>query len=100
MDKKFEPLTESYYYILLCLYNGPNHGYGIIQDTLDLTDQRLKIGSGTMYGAISNMMKKGWIIERIDQLNEYNRKRLYELTIEGRNILIEEIQRIKELIVG
>ena len=42
MGKKVEPLTESYFYILLCLANGPNHGYGIMQRTKELSDRGSK----------------------------------------------------------
>ena len=65
--KKSEPLSESYYYILLCLSKGANHGYGIMQMAEKLSDGEVKIGSGTMYGATSNMMKKGWIEETFSQ---------------------------------
>ena len=65
MLNKNEPLTESYFYILLCLYRGASHGYGIMQETERLSGGRVKIGSGTMYGATGNMMKKGWIRETI-----------------------------------
>lgn len=100
MREKNEPLTESYYYILLCLYNKPNHGYGIMQDTERLSEGAVKIGSGTMYGATSNMMKKGWIREIISQNPDDKRKRLYELTQEGRKVLEAEITRLKRLIDG
>lgn len=93
----FEPLTESYFYILLCLYQGPNHGYGIMQDVLQLTDNRLRIGSGTMYGAVSNMIKKGWIVE-IKGTDEDRRKRLYKLTEDGTEILNFEVTRLNELV--
>lgn len=98
MSEKYEPLTESYYYILLCLYKGPSHGYGIMQDTLKLSEGRVKIGSGTMYGATSNMIKKKWIIETKSNNSEGDRKRLYELTTAGREILLYEISRLKKLI--
>lgn len=100
MKEKYEPLTESYYYILLCLYNKPNHGYGIMQDTEKLSQGTVKIGSGTMYGATGNMMKKGWIREIMSQNPDDKRKRLYELTPIGRNVLEEEITRLKRLIDG
>ena len=48
MGKQTEPLTESYFYILLCLYSGDNHGYGIMQMTEQLSGGRVRIGSGTM----------------------------------------------------
>ena len=47
--KKQEPLTESYFYILLCLYDRPRHGYGIMQKVAAISDGNVKIGSGTMY---------------------------------------------------
>lgn len=100
MSIKDEPLTESYYYILLCLYDKPNHGYGIMQDADRLSEGSVKIGSGTMYGATSNMIKKGWIIETTSNNPADKRKRLYELTSEGKRVLDEEILRLKRLIKG
>lgn len=98
MLEKQEPLTESYFYILLCLYNGPNHGYGIMQQTAELSEGHVKIGSGTMYGATNNMMKKNWIRETLSTNPEDKRKRLYELTVLGREVLENEILRIKHLV--
>lgn len=95
--KLAEPLTESYFYILLCLYGGPKHGYGIMQQTQELTGGRVKIGSGTMYGAMSNMMKKGWIEECMDSADG-ERRRSYRLTDAGRRTLEAERERLKELL--
>lgn len=96
--KKQEPLTESYFYILLCLYDRPRHGYGIMQKAASISDGNVKIGSGTMYGAVSNMLKKGWIIEIESDDPEDKRKRLYQLTQEGRTVLNEEISRLRLLV--
>ena len=95
MGKQSEPLTESYFYILLCLYAGDNHGYGIMQMTEQLSGGRVKIGSGTMYGATGNMLRKGWIIERPEIGGE--RRRMYRMTDEGRRVFLEEYRRISEL---
>ncbi len=100
MITKNEPLTESYYYILLCLYNKPNHGYGIMQDTAKLSENTVKIGSGTMYGATSNMMKKGWIREQSSTDPADRRKRLYEITFAGKAVLEDELKRLKRLVGG
>lgn len=97
MSRK-EPLTESYFYILLCLYREEMHGYGIMQETARITDNRVKIGSGTMYGAVGNMMKKGWIQE-IDNPAD-DRKKLYRLTREGREVFTGELERVKELVAN
>ena len=85
MEPKREPLTESYFYILLCLYSHANHGYGIMQEAGRLSGGRVKIGSGTMYGAVSNMIKKGWIMESDEESEElqnrgqgFSRERLIE----------------------
>jgi DNA-binding PadR family transcriptional regulator len=98
MGNKIEPLTESYYYILLCLYKGANHGYGIMQDSLALSGGNVKIGSGTMYGATSNMMKKGWILETKSDEPGDERKRQYQLTAKGKEVLEQEVFRLKKLI--
>ncbi len=94
---KTEPLTESYFYILLCLYHNPMHGYGIMQETQRLSNGRVKIGSGTMYGAVSNMLKKNWINEIKCMQSDEKNKRLYELTETGKDILESEIKRLHEL---
>ena len=96
MANKTEPLTESYLFILLCLYRGPNHGYGIMQQTLALSNGSVRIGSGTMYGATSQMMKKGWIEEC--PIDGFDRKRQYRLTETGKRVLLEEIARLRHLI--
>ena len=96
--KKSEPLSESYYYILLCLSKGANHGYGIMQMAEKLSDGEVKIGSGTMYGATSNMMKKGWIEETFSQEPGQERRRLYTLTDGGKATLENEIGRLKRML--
>ena len=96
--KKTEPLSESYYYILLCLAKGANHGYGIMQMTEKLSQGDVTIGSGTMYGATSNMMKKGWIREIMSDEPGFERRRLYQLTDAGREVLRQEIARLRRML--
>ncbi len=96
--KKSEPMSESYYYILLCLAKGANHGYGIMQMTDTLSKGDVKIGSGTMYGATGNMMKKGWIKEILSNEPGVERRRLYQLTDEGREALRTEIKRLRRML--
>ena len=91
-------MSESYYYILLCLAKGANHGYGIMQMTEKLSGGDVKIGSGTMYGATGNMMKKGWIREIISNEEGLERRRLYQLTDAGREALRTEIARLRRML--
>lgn len=96
--KKSEPMSESYYYILLCLSKGASHGYGIMQMTERLSGGDVKIGSGTMYGATTNMMKKGWITEVMSDEPGTERKRLYSLTDSGKEALRNEIARLRRML--
>lgn len=88
-------LTEAVYYILLALYK-PMHGYGIMQYVKELSNDRVSLGPGTLYGAINTMLKKGWIKALEGSPN--SRKKEYEITDEGRMIIVGEIQRLEELI--
>ncbi len=96
--KNSEPMSESYYYILLCLAKGANHGYGIMQQTKELSGGDVVIGSGTMYGATNNMIKKGWITEIMSNEPGLERRRLYQLTESGREALRTEIGRLKRML--
>lgn len=96
--KKQEPLTESYFYILLCLYKGPNHGYGIMQDTKEISNNRVKLGSGTLYTAISKMIEKDWIEESKIKSEEDERRKNYQITDLGKEVLFKEVDRIKSLL--
>ena len=96
--KRSEPMSESYYYILLCLAKGANHGYGIMQMTEKLSGGEVTIGSGTMYGATGNMMKKGWIREILSDEPGVERRRLYQLTEDGREALRGEIARLRRML--
>ena len=98
MKNKAEPLSESYFYILLCLSKGANHGYGIMKLTEQLSEGQVKIGSGTMYGATSNMIKKGWIKEIVSDEPGSEKKRLYTLTPEGTEAFKAEVNRLKRML--
>ena len=88
-------LTEAVYYILLSLMQ-PLHGYGIMQNVEQLSGRRLRLASGTLYGAISSMLDKGWITA-LDGAAD-SRKKEYVITEAGRDILRAEYTRLKELV--
>lgn len=93
---KHNPLTEAVFYILLAVRK-PNHGYGIIQEVEELTDGRVKMGAGTLYGAIQSLTKKGWI--RIYSEDTQSRKKKeYLITDTGREVFREERNRLAELL--
>lgn len=95
MEKKI-PLTEAVFYILLALRK-PNHGYGIIQEVEKLTDGRVVLGAGTLYGAIQSLTQKGWICI-FSEDTASRRKKEYLITQKGMEIFREEQKRLNELI--
>lgn len=88
-------LTEAVYYILLSLTE-PLHGYGIIQNAERLSSGRVKLAAGTLYGAINNLIEKGWIEALPEETS--SRKKEYIITQTGREILMAEIERLRELL--
>lgn len=89
-------LTEAVYYILLSLVRQPNHGYGIIKDVELISSGRFRLVSGTLYGALSTLQRKKWIVPLSVKAN--SRQKKYMITELGKNALISEIQRFKELV--
>lgn len=85
-------MTETAFYILLALTE-PRHGYGITKFVAELTENRIKLGSGTVYGTLTKMQKDG-LIEVYD---DTDKKIVYNITDTGRQVLRTEVQRIKLL---
>ncbi|MEL7654539.1 MAG: helix-turn-helix transcriptional regulator [Bacillota bacterium] len=94
-NKESIALTEAVYYILLSLYE-PLHGYGIMQNVAILSNGRVNLAAGTLYGAISTLLEKGWIKALPGETN--SRRKEYEITESGKSIVRNEIQRLKELL--
>ena len=96
MDDKlrriYVPMTESGFYILYCLQQ-PQHGYGISQQVREMTGGEVVIGAGTMYGSLSKMEKDGLIAF----VAEEEKRRLYQITALGQEILDTELRRIERL---
>ena len=88
-------LTEAVFYTLLVLH-APLHGYGIMQETKRLTDGRLVLSAGTLYGAISSLLDKGWI-EALPAAEDSRRKE-YVITPAGRLVARNELTRLHELV--
>ncbi|MBR5066000.1 MAG: PadR family transcriptional regulator [Oscillospiraceae bacterium] len=96
MDDKirriYVPMTESGFYILYCLQT-PQHGYGISQQVRKMTAGAVNISAGTMYGALSKMEKDGLIKFH----SEVEKRKLYNITELGEEVLSAETARIDRL---
>ena len=89
-------LTESTYYILLSLYT-PQHGYGIMQRAEALSEGRVRLAAGTLYGALTSLCDKGWI-EPLPVMDA--RKKEYKLTAKGLVVLKNELTRLRQLVAN
>lgn len=99
-------LTEAVYYILLSLME-PMHGYGIMQNVERLSGGRVKLAAGTLYGAINTLLEKGWIVAAEDDSSgrsfshdKGNRKKEYLITEQGKEVLQDELTRLRELLAN
>lgn len=90
--KVYVPMTETGFYILLCLQQ-EMHGYSIVQKVKELTDGEILISPGTLYGSLSKMEKDGLI----RFIREEEKRKIYEITSLGIDVLQKEKERIARL---
>jgi DNA-binding PadR family transcriptional regulator len=89
------------FHILLALASEERHGYGILQEVAQLTDDELQMEPGTLYRAIHRMLKDGWVVESARRpaadLDD-ERRRYYRLTPLGRRVASAEADRLWRLV--
>ena len=98
------PLTEPTFLVLLSLVVEPKHGYAIMKDTKALSEGRVVLSTGTLYGALKRLLKQGWIA-RLDDAEDLGesagrQRKAYALTRLGRRILDAEIARLQSLVAA
>jgi DNA-binding PadR family transcriptional regulator len=90
------PLTEPVLLILLSLAPQPRHGYSILKDVEQMSDGRVLLSTGTLYGALRRLLDEKWI-ERFEEDDPSRGRQAYRLTPNGRRNLQLEINRMKQL---
>ena len=96
----FLPLTPAVFHILLALADGEKHGYAVMQEVEEMTEGKVQMGPGTLYGSIKRMLAAGLIEEsddRPDPTLDDERRRYYRQTGLGRKVLRLETERMAEL---
>jgi len=92
------PLTEPVLLILLSLAGQPQHGYAILKDVERMSDGRVVLSTGTLYGAIRRLLDYDWIERFKEKKEDVSRGRqAYRLTAQGRRNLQVEIDRMKRI---
>jgi DNA-binding PadR family transcriptional regulator len=91
-----KPLSEPVLLILTSLADQPRHGYALIKDIEALSGGRVRMSTGTLFGALRRLLDDAWI-ERFEQADTSRQKQTYRLTGEGRTQLQWELDRMKQL---
>lgn len=100
--KTAEPLSEAVFFILLSIHLEPKHGYAILKEVEFLSEERIHLSTGTLYGAIKRLLERELIVQV--QIQEESPppsrrpRKLYALTNSGREVLEGEIQRMKTIL--
>ncbi len=87
------PMTEAMYYVLLTLMN-PSHGYGLMQAITEVSNGRVHMGPGTLYGVLARMQKD----ELIELADDDGRRKTYAVTADGEQALRQEYQRLAAML--
>ena len=90
------PLSEPVLLILVSLASEPRHGYALMKDIEALSNGRVRLSTGTLYGALHRLLADSWI-ERFEQKDTSREKQAYRLTPLGRRQLQLELDRMKQL---
>lgn len=93
MKHKLLPLSETMHYILLALRE-PLHGYAVMQKIERISKGTVTLAAGTLYGAIENLNKHGWI----KPVGNLGRRKIYMITPEGSTILNMEQERLLHIL--
>ena len=91
-----EPLSEPVFFLLTSLAKEPLHGYALMKDIEEMSNGRVRLSTGTLYGALRRLLEWGWI-ERFATGDTSRDKQAYRLTSLGRRQLQGEVARLNEL---
>ena len=95
------PLSPAVFHILLALSAGERHGYGIMREVAAISHGQVRIGPGTLYRSLRQMLDAGMVEEsdeRPDPALDDERRRYYRLTGFGRQVAQGEAMRLARLV--
>jgi len=104
--RSFLPLTPAVFHVLLSLVDATRHGYGISKDVEERTAGDVKLGPGTLYGTLNRLVSAGLVRETAAAEpdaggagdDDRGRRRYYELTPLGRDVVALEAERLAQLV--
>jgi DNA-binding PadR family transcriptional regulator len=101
-SEDYLPLTEATFYVMLSMAAERRHGYAILKDVKALSQGRVVLSTGTLYGALSRLLDAG-LIERVEEEDPAlvgRPRKFYCLTHRGRRTMEAEVKRMRDLLVA
>jgi len=95
------PLTPAMFHVLLALADEDKHGYAILKEVAEQTNDEVQLSTGTLYGIIKRLLETGMIkeVRKPAARNDDSRRRYYRLTETGREIAVAEAKRLEKLLL-
>jgi DNA-binding PadR family transcriptional regulator len=95
------PLTPAMFHVLLALADEDKHGYAILKEVAEQTNDEVQLSTGTLYGIIKRLLETGMIkeVRKPATRNDDPRRRYYRLTETGRQIAVAEAKRLEKLLL-
>ncbi len=87
-------MREPTFLVLAALLEGPKHGYALLSAVNDLSDGRVNLQVGTLYGALDRLSRSGWVMESGTEIVDGRHRRYFTLTDTGARALAEETARV------
>jgi DNA-binding PadR family transcriptional regulator len=90
------PMREPTFFILASLMRGPLHGYGIIKQAAEISEGRVHLTAGTLYGALERLESQGLVAAQGEEVVDGRARRYYRLTGPGERALAAEADRMQQ----
>jgi PadR family transcriptional regulator, regulatory protein PadR len=86
-------MTEQAFFVLTALADQPRHGYGIVGEVADLSEGRVRLRVGTLYGVLDRLVGDGLAEPDREEVVDGRLRRYYRLTRRGHDALAGEVSR-------
>ncbi|GEK17298.1 PadR family transcriptional regulator [Cellulomonas persica] len=90
-------MSEQTYLVMLALAEQPRHGYAVAHEVKVLSDGRITLGAGTLYGVLDRLVERGWALMSDEVVVDGRLRRYYRLTDDGMTQVAAETERLRAL---
>ena len=88
-------MREPTFFLLTALLDGPKHGYALIAEVANLSENRLSLQVGTLYGALERLVQRDWVTESGTEVVAGRHRRYFAITDAGVAALEGESERLR-----